>query len=336
LATIVVAGSTILSDDLRHHDVHSSRIVNPASDMPTAHSGSSLPVSGSVLRTRTKTGESDFKHEDSISPAVQPLRVTGMISAAGGQPLDGHQVVLQSSRINERHSTHTLADGSFAVEQVSPAADYRITVRPRGSLRRKMRSPLTIDNQTLPIHIELEALDLGMLSAVIVNEEGTPLPGFRLQVQSEEKPRWRHDVQTDDSGQFALMNVPLGSLTFTSLLDRVMYVTGFRLTADQTEPLILTVDAGSRQLAGHVLNQYNEPVPGATVMLNWTRKSADTRSISYFRTYSGPDGRFALNGIGPGEHELIVASNSTAIRRWVDTTDSFTGLTIILEQEFLP
>ena len=81
--------------------------------------------------------------------------------------------------------------------------------------------------------------------------------------------------------------------------------------SNQNQRLNLIVDEGSYAISGIVIDQYDDLVVGANVLLNWKYTDGKKRTIVSRRTTTSRDGSFYLPGIGPGWHDLVVADISS-------------------------
>lgn len=300
----------------------------------------SARINGTVLTAKPTANRRPDPHPvsglDSVPDPMHLVEITGLLTTAAGQPADGHDIMLRSRERNTRYTTTSLPGGTFLLSQVMPGEDYRLDVTPAAMLQRYFRKPLRIAADTESLHITLETLEVATLIGAIVNRDGTAVPDFPITLKSKTRARWQQGVTTDSTGQFKVVGVPVGEIVISSLRNRVMLADGYQVTVGSVQPLKLVVDAGNQEVGGLVFDQYNEPIAGATIMLDWEAVTGGARSTGYHRTSSDPDGRFSLKNIGPGEHQLIVASSSgAASRQTVDIRDGYTDLTIVLEQVWL-
>ncbi len=116
----------------------------------------------------------------------------------------------------------------------------------------------------------------------------------------------RPSAKTEDDGSFHLTDVP--NTTFF-LVVQPKGGAGHHLvgpfTAPVTDPLVVTLGLGSR-VSGVALDDSGRPCPGATIRL-WEQRRPDTDPMvrSYDRsrrTRAGSDGRFVIEGVGPGNY----------------------------------
>lgn len=126
--------------------------------------------------------------------------------------------------------------------------------------------------------------------------------------------------------------VPMGVIEFSSTFGPAVMITGHELSNDSNTPVVLVVDQGNHELTGFVYDQFHYPVDGANVVLSWINSQSGTRSVVDRRTTTSPSGRFSMQGIGSGEHELLItAGDGSSFHRTVDINYGSTGLTIFMQ-----
>jgi Carboxypeptidase regulatory-like domain len=136
------------------------------------------------------------------------------------------------------------------------------------------------------------------------------------------RPRERGDMYPGmakrlHDGAFTISNV--GSEVYTLLVDRLpdgywiksvqmgsqeVKETGIDLTHGPAGPLTVTIAPNAGQIDGAVLNDQQQPAPGASVVLVPEPRLRD-HTEAYKTTTSDQNGRFTLKNIEPGEYKLF-------------------------------
>jgi hypothetical protein len=90
-------------------------------------------------------------------------------------------------------------------------------------------------------------------------------------------------------------------------------ITGHEFSGDSQTAIELVVDVGYNELRGVVYDEFYHAVPGATVVLDWKHSYRGVVSIVTRRSTTRPGGEFLFQGLGKGEHELLVTSFDGAV-----------------------
>jgi hypothetical protein len=112
----------------------------------------------------------------------------------------------------------------------------------------------------------------------------------------------------DIIGEFEIENVPIGPIEFFKTFGQVLVISGHEFSGDSQTVIELVVDVGYNELGGVVYDEFYNAVPGATVVLNWKHNYQGVVSIVTRRSTTRPTGEFLFQGLGKGEHELLVTS----------------------------
>lgn len=270
--------------------------------------------------------------EQSIpSPVPDRAILWGTIQTETGEIVTGEQLKLYSASLNRQHVTISNEHGEFLIVDITPANDYNISVSPRGMYQRYEADIEIGANQTY-VKIILRDLGVGLLTGRIVNIKGNPVPGFTLSIRSLPKPRWSNTVTGDEGGRFEVGQVPQGGLEI-SRLDQLLKITGLHFTAGSSSLLNLVVDFGPYTITGHAYDELGEPIAGASVLLNWVYTLGGVRSVTNRRTMTDPSGKFAIDGLGEGPHDLIISlSDAGVYRHNIDVGNETGQIEAVLKQ----
>jgi hypothetical protein len=161
--------------------------------------------------------------------------------------------------------------------------------------------------------------------------------GIGLKVKSSQKSNWSSSFVTDDWGEFRVENVPLGGLEFLSTFGPDVLINGHVFKGDSGAPIILLVDQGSHQLNGQVRKDFDMPLSGANVTLSWTHIADGKRSVVKRHARTDTSGDFSMQGLGSGEHELLLVTAAEAgYQQVVDVGYAAQHITINLAQSLPP
>jgi len=257
------------------------------------HSGSSLTSSDNV-----KDEEEDL-WRDTVS-------AWGSLYTKYGDVVAKETVKLYSENANKAYSEISDENGYFNFENIVPASDYRLSVSPRGMYKRVSIDSLTILNNQTALEIVFEPLELGTLKGKVVNTENIVVPGYEMKIQSPLKTRWIRNFVPNIIGEFQIANVPVGPIEFSRTFGQVLVITGHEFSGDSQSIIELVVDVGHNELRGVVYDEFYNSVPGATVILSWKHNYQGVVSIVNRRSTTRPTGEFLFQGLGKGEHELLV------------------------------
>ena len=307
-----------------------TQISAPSTSQPfPTHVVARAPVA-SVIKEQVLHAESEIA--DVGNELVQS--VTGELFSPKGDVIGREKLVLTSNRLGKHYSTYSNESGYFVFNDIAIGADYRLKLSPSGPYRRLLIEDVSITKDQPHLYIKLEQLPSTTLLGTIVNAGRQPIPYFEMRVRSREKSGWVQTIRSNSIGEFFLDNVPAGKVEFSSMLGEMWSSRGHYLDPREIRPIALVADHGYHEVAGLVLDNYNEPVPGANILVSWKRSSDEVSASSYRRTITNPNGLFAVEGVGPGKHELIVSDSSGgAYRKNLDLVHSYTHLTVILESK---
>jgi hypothetical protein len=277
----------------------------------------------------------DLLHDNQI-PQINQIQkpfLWGTVETEFGTVSSNDQITLYSLSQNKSYTTFSDINGQFQFDGILAAADYRLTVIPRGMFNPFVKEGVDVTSDQIAPPIVLLAFPAGTLHGVVVNSEGVAIPDFRIKAQSRVKIQWRADIVTDLIGQFQVENVPVGTLEFSSTSGQVVTITGHHFEGDLQTPLTLVVDEGLHEVNGRVYDQFNNPVSGAKVNLSWVKFEGEIRSMVNRHTTTNPFGYFSMKGVGSGEHDLTLATiTGVTHRRTVNIPNDSTGLAIVLTQ----
>ncbi|MEM7230581.1 MAG: carboxypeptidase-like regulatory domain-containing protein [Planctomycetota bacterium] len=273
------------------------------------------------------------EHELSIvlREALDAVVVSGVVTSDIGEPVEGETVRLHSQLARLSVQGITDEDGRYQIDDVAPADDYRIFVRPSGAYRDYFEKNVDIRSD-LDFPIELKSLGRGTIRGKITDSRGTPIPEFTLRVQSALARTKNLEITSDASGVFELRDVPEGKLIAETRSEPRLTISGIELKSDENKEIDLIVDTGDAVLHGTVVDQNGQAVSGARVYLTWSYRSGRLRSGSSRQTLTDVNGTFRFPQLGPGKHRLNVnADGFRSSQASYDPATSAQGLDIRLQ-----
>ena len=269
--------------------------IEPTAPSPDSEQVSSLPASSGI-----------FKDEENLWKGT--ASAWGSLSTKYGDVVANEAIKLISESANKAYSEISDENGYFNFENIVPASDYRLSVSPKGMYKRISMDSLAILNNRAALAIVLEPLELGTLKGKVVSTENIVVPGYEMKIQSPLKARWKQNFVTDIIGEFQIENVPIGPIKFTKTFGQALVITGHEFSGGSQTTIELVVDVGYNELRGVVYDEFYNAVPGATVILSWNNNDHGVVSIVNRRGTTRPTGEFLFQGLGKGEHELLVAT----------------------------
>jgi protocatechuate 3,4-dioxygenase beta subunit len=247
---------------------------------------------------------------DLILAGQRELRVHGLVSTAGGEPLAGVAVtpVMQSAPM-----VSSSKEGRYAFEMKLKDTAQNLVVRAskKGYKGKEVRldtsQPDAGDN--LELNIVMEPDDDGALAEVrgrVTGPEGDPVAGQRIGLLSA-KARQNYRATTDADGRFVIRRVVPGDDYMLSINTVAAYKDYFQKTLKITKNgLTLNVelealDVGT--LSGQIQNVYGAPIPNFMLVLQ-------TKETSYYnqRVMGDAAGNFTVEKAPAGELRLKTKS----------------------------
>jgi protocatechuate 3,4-dioxygenase beta subunit len=241
-----------------------------------------------------------------MEPAQERVRVSGRLSADDGQPVAGERVALFSPELNTRYSSVSNQEGEFAMARVAVGSDYQLWVQPKGGYQDHVDRSLEIDREDIFLDIVLTRLGTGRLTGRMVDAAGNAVPGFGLWLRSTDAQQRRIRVTGDDAGRFVVEDAPAGPLVLESRSEPKVHIGKISLPPGEERDVVVVVDRGHHALAGRVLDDGGNPIPGAVVSLSLVDHQGGIQSLSFHKTVTDPGGAFRFTRLGPGSHNVEI------------------------------
>jgi hypothetical protein len=241
-----------------------------------------------------------------LRPVENAVSVAGIVESEQGQPIAGATVALKSEALGTQYQAVTNRDGAFSFSDAKAGQGYSLRVFPKGLYLDYIRQQINVPEAGLSLEISLKSLETGRLVGRMIDEQGSPVVGFRLWVAASGATQGALPITSDEQGYFELAEAPAGSLTFDTRSSPRLAIRGVTLQAGGERDVVLVLDWGEEELTGEVRGERGVPIAGAEVSLSWSHASGNVRSSSQRTTRANPDGSFRFQQLGPGQHHLKV------------------------------
>jgi len=215
---------------------------------------------GYAEETRLVNGREVLSDSEAVVDVVlKPLgdiSVTGTLRTEFGEPVENELVRIFSPRLRISARSQTDSDGRFELQNLQIGDDFRISVIPREKFKRLERGPLQIVPGMAPLELVLRTHARGQVTGSIQTTAGEPLPGFSMSLTSSSSPAKALVVRADETGRFAVGDVPAGDLHFSTPSQPHIDVRGVNLGAGDQIDLRILIDLGPYSLAGTVSDSH--------------------------------------------------------------------------------
>ena len=333
---IIILAAWLLTDQSQETEVRPHEISQAAPKQQEPGPPSELVSIAAVVPALegSSLASSDIEKDHDIQSGT--ASAWGSVSTSYGDIVANETIRLISKSANRAYSEISDENGHFNFRKILPASDYQLSVSPKGMYKRIAMDSLVILTNEGALSIVLEPLELAKLKGKVVNVEGIAVSGYEMRIQSPLKARWVRKIVPDIIGEFEIENVPVGPIVFTKTFGQVLMITGHEFLGESQTFIELIVDVGYTELKGVVYDEFNNAVPGATVILEWKHHYEGVTGIVTRRSTTRPTGEFLFQGIGKGEHELLATSFDGLVgRQIVDVGSDYSERVVITKRERL-
>jgi hypothetical protein len=242
-----------------------------------------------------------------MEPVNDVAAIAGTVRSTSGIPVSGETVALQSPGLRNRYTAVTDSSGTFLIQSVDLADDYSIAIRPRGIYKDYTYTPISIRSDLMNLDIALEPLDTAVLDGQMIDAQGRPIPGFRLQLRGAHAAAHVIEVTGDAQGHFRITNAPRDNLLFETWSFPQFQITNIK-PPDKYDLLPLVLDWGDHEIRGQVQNSQGKAVSASQVQLTWAHTYNGIRSVATRKTITDSAGNFRFSQVGSGQHMLSIDS----------------------------
>lgn len=238
-----------------------------------------------------------------------------VVSAADGRPVEGALVWSEDKGAFQS----TGADGGFRLEAV-PGRELPLTAAAPGFFEQETAWTVQSGDRRAPTLALEPAL---VLAGTVIDEQGRPLPGVEVKARLQPGSRARTQAAwgsggtaiTSAAGAFRIATVYPGLAHEVTLSRR-----GFAVTRETVAPLepgrpaapVRLVLRKGRTGTGRVVNQSDQPVSGATILLEpatsgdlMARMNRAKDEAWRFEATAGADGHFEIPDLPSGPFDLM-------------------------------
>lgn len=256
-------------------------------------------------------------------PVILTLRPGGsikvkVVSTDNPTGLSGASVELRGL---DSQSGTTDAAGVATFTSV-PIGRYGIVAKAEGYVHGQTRVGLSRGGAVADVKIDLK--HGAQVSGIVVDPEGTPLPGAQVSYRGASQWSVRSDerldaVISDKQGRFTVEALPRGSFRFRATAEGFAAGTSELVALDgesETTGVEIAMAAGAT-LRGRVLNGEGQPVAAARVRVGAQGRGMMRRRRGVRQTYSNDEGVYELTGLPRKKHD-VVAMHESATSEIVD------------------
>jgi hypothetical protein len=255
-----------------------------------------------ILGDKELLGREEFRLDVDLERIPAWSTVTGTVKDQRGLPVSGELVYLAGAA---KYQAVTTEAGEFSMPEVEAGTDYRLSMRPR-TLYQDYAKKVWVGSEGLTVQIELAPLNFGNLSGRILDPDGNSIPHFSMWLRNADASAHQLSITSDGSGRFHAEEVPAGSLSFTTFADPRFTISGINLSPGQSRTVDLTLDWGTHQVVGRVVDDEGNPVaaPRTTLYALIQENGVESRSIR--QTTGDLNGGFRFANVGPVLHTISV------------------------------
>lgn len=245
------------------------------------------------------------------------VSVSGWVSGPESEPVANASVWLSSSVPPANHRTRTDQYGAYEFKRVESGEQYRLGVEPgNAEYHRYVSTPQRIGSQHVNHDVRLDKAGQAEFSGVLVDPRGNPLAGFGIWLRQLEAgapaPMF---IQTDATGQFAPVKVRSGALKLESHSSPQLEAGGIRLENGESRFMQIPLDWGQAWLTGQVVDERDQPVAQAEVVVQWRLSDFDVTSSSRRAVRADQSGFFSVANLGASDYHLTVSAPGFQTRR---------------------
>lgn len=229
-----------------------------------------------------------------------------VVSKSDRRAIARQQVHLHSPSSATTASARTSDDGSFTIEELEPAGDYRLWITPESGYRDLVLPAVAVAIGENRIDLELEPLETARLSGRVVRPDGRVVARLTLWARSVLAGSNAVAIRTDAAGRFGPLEVSAGNLSIETRASPWITVTGIALEPADERDVEIVVGSGDARIAGRIVDSDGHAVAGAQVALSWSRVDGGQKSQLRRETISDAGGRFELTLLPSGKCQLSV------------------------------
>ncbi len=247
----------------------------------------------------------------------QSVPVLGWVIGPHGEAVADARVNLSSQQPQAFYSTISDERGEFSFDEVEIGTAYRIRIDPPAARYKRYLSDVFEIGPDGAVHeAVLQASDESVLSGLIVDLQGQPVPDLTFWLRNTQVPAFRSaTITTGRQGHFEAIQVPAGSIQLGTTSVPALRASGIVLAPGETREVLIPVDWGQAWLLGRVVDDAGEPVSRANVVAQWERQFPDVVSSSRRQTLTDLGGYFNFANLGASTYRITVQADGFATTR---------------------
>ncbi|MCR9245851.1 MAG: carboxypeptidase-like regulatory domain-containing protein [bacterium] len=323
---VVVTAAILISAWLWWNSTAMTPPTEPAPAPVTDATSDPARDSGNAATTAAATATNEIR-DDAGAAAVEPITdpTTATLRVLARWPDDvpapGVMIALRNGQPGAPYTP-------FARELTDDSGTVEFAGVPRGTMHlhsdRGDRQKITVEGAVQQVVFELQG---GItVEGLVVDPAGNPVAAAGVWLQSR-GTTWaggRVAATTDDAGRFELAHVNPGqSLGAVAANHSPSTLVDLDLVDKSQTPATVRLELGppGGRLEGLLVTSEARPVPGALVTVGSPPRFLDTRGDRIVEQWStrtattDDDGRFVIDGLKPGEHELAMRHSNHGIHR---------------------
>ena len=264
-------------------------------------------------RQRVETAMDSEADEVELNVKMEPesdaqrVAITGLVSGPRGEPVSGARIWLSSTRLQTYEETTSRESSEYRFENVEVGDAYLLGVEPMGEYAAFRSGLLSVGPGDLYYDVVLDTAGFSNLSGTVTDLSGSPLGHFTFWVRNiDVASHSLIPVQTDGAGGFRLEAIPAGSIQLISRSQPWLEASGIVLQPGESRHVVLPLDWGQDWLLGQVVDDEDNPVSRANVVLRWTQNYTDVISKSRRQVMSDQGGYFVLSNLDAKVYTLTI------------------------------
>ncbi len=266
----------------------------------------SLEATKQVNQVSTSSFSSEDRLATLTEPANQAVTLTGWLGETNGTGVANIVINLSSPYQNLYYSTVTDQHGGFLIEGVQVSNYYQLKIEAGKKYKPIYLEKISITNNTLPLYITLQPLNLVPLKGVVVDIYGGYVPNFSIKIHSLVNPLYNKELITDNFGRFALTQFPRGEIYFSTQSPNFFEIKGIDLSESSGHEITVPVDIGMKQISGWVHDKNGLPITAARILLDAESTINGVANHSIRSIITDETGYFEFKHLGQGEHYVAV------------------------------
>lgn len=289
-------------------------------------------ASGFLATSRHIVG--DKLQQPEIDASVQ-MREAGVMIFSGNvvdnseSPVANAYVEIESRSPAFRVGVKTDEQGYFWIPNVKPAQSVSLSVKAGNRYKTYRRSRISVLEDT-NVLISLKSESLTQLTATITGSGGFALPNMGFLATNTTHQNATVFSTSSAEGVLVIQGISPGSFMLRSAVNSPMIIINGVNVGEAVTAHEINVDVGPYVLRGQLLDADGRPVVDADLNMIHVLESDGITAKTTRTAVSGSDGTFEFGGLGAGEREIVVASETNGSTTFLaDPSESTDGVVVL-------